>query len=156
MPLHDELVLVRTAAGRQELEQRSRTLSLSLRKLLILTDGNNRVGDLRRLMGSENGLDRDLCELICRGLVVTLLAESPPVCDFPPHQHLAANLAIAYLNGHAKPLFGIIAGMAESGAERAEAIGRIERLVCLTIDEQAAMELAQCLRLVPPDGQAIG
>jgi hypothetical protein len=155
MPLHDELVLIRTAAGRKELVQRSRTMSVSLRKLLILTDGNNRVGDLRRLMGLENGLDRDLCELICRGLVVTLLAESPPVCDFPPHQHLAANLAIAYLNGHAKPLFGIVAGMAESGEGRAEAIGRIERLVRLTIDERAARELARCLRMVPSELQAV-
>ena len=155
MPLHDELVLIRTAAGRKELVQRSRTMSQSLRKLLILTDGNNRVGDLRRLMGSENGLDRELCELMCRGLVVTLLAESPPVCEFPPHQQLVANLAIAYLNGHAEPLFGIIAGMEESGEGRAGAIGRIERLVRLTIDERAARELAQCLRLVPPKLQAV-
>jgi hypothetical protein len=151
MPLHDELVLVRTAAGREELVQRSRTMSLALRKLLILADGNNRVGDLRRFVGPENSLDRDLCDLLGRGLVTTQLAQFPPVCDLPPHQRLAANLAIAYLNGHAKPLFGIIAGMAESREGCAEAIARIERLVRLTIDERAARELARCLRVALAD-----
>lgn len=147
MPLHDELVPVRTAAGREELVQRSRTMRLALRKLLILADGNNRVADLRRLVGPAGSLDRDLCELLGRGLVMTQLAQFPPVCDFPSHRQLAANLAIAYLNGHAKPLFGIIAGMEESGEGCAEAITRIERLVRLTIDERAARELARCLRV---------
>lgn len=147
MPLHDELVLIRTSTGRGELVQRARTMSLPLRKLLILADGNNRVGDLRQLMAADDNLDRNLCELLRRGLLTTQLAQSPPVSELLPHQQLAANLAIAYLNGHAKPLFGIIAGMAEAGEVRAEAIGRIERLVRLTIDERAAKELARCLRL---------
>ncbi|WP_428607348.1 hypothetical protein [Sedimenticola sp.] len=153
MPLHNDLVPIRTAAGRSELEQRSGTLTVLKRKLLILIDGKKRIGDLRRLLDGDSSLDRNLCELLCRGLVATQLTGSLPVSDFPPYQQLVANLAIAYLNGHAKPLFGIIAGMAASGEGRAEAIARMERLVRLTIDERAAQELAQCLRLAQTGGR---
>ncbi|WP_428622471.1 hypothetical protein [Sedimenticola sp.] len=153
MPLHNDLVPIRTAAGRCELEQRSGTLTVPERKLLILIDGKKRIGDLRRLLDGDSSLDRNLCELLYRGLVATQLTGSLPVCDFPPYQQLVANLAIAYLNGHAKPLFGIIAGMAASGEGCAEAIARMERLVRLTIDERAAQELAQYLRLVQTGGR---
>lgn len=83
--MKDNVVLVKTDAGKQEMQDRGHKLPTALRSILLMIDGQRDLSQLRALMAGIHAPDDAIEQLVGMGLVRSdVEAESTVVVPAPP------------------------------------------------------------------------
>ena len=136
--LVDSTVLVKTAKGQLEIEQRACGLGLALRRVLILVDGRRTCGEFRSGLGASLEAPQALSVLIDEGFV-------EPV-PRPADQQAGARaelmaLITSALGSNAARVLPIFERSVDSPEALEIALVSAAKLVRLTIDERKADSL---------------
>lgn len=89
--MHDKALPNKTAAGRDEIEHRSRKLPTALRSILLLVDGQRTAGQLREVIDGLHAPADALDQLASLGLIVETDAPLASRAELPAAPSEAAN-----------------------------------------------------------------
>jgi hypothetical protein len=137
--LNESMVLVKTAKGHQEVDQRRYGLSQELRHVLIMVDGRRTVGQLLNTGHDALHAARALPRLIEQGFVAP--REGPPTAvpaGKPGVKGELAKFAGGLLGAHGARVIAQIDKCSDDSIALAGCVDSCFKLIKLTIDERKA------------------
>jgi hypothetical protein len=140
--MQPDLVLVKTPKGLAEFEHRSSTLTMLMRRLLIMIDGQHTVAALIHFHAGSFDVITALEQLVTAGLIAPANGNAAP----PPDTHASKtprqaliHMAVSLLGSDkAEKVIGKLQGAGDENAELKPVVESCERLIRLTIDEAKA------------------
>lgn len=145
--MHENLILARTTEGEAILKDRFANLSPKQRVALRLPDGKKTVAEIQTFAGKERTVD-SWYELIHEGYLQPKKMSTAPFSQYTRLQHNLTCIIICILNEKASATFNIIDNLQETPEGITEALRKIERLVRMTIDEDAVAQLSYRMKEV--------
>ncbi len=140
--MQPDLVLVKTAKGLAEFEHRSSTLTMLMRRLLIMVDGQHTVAALIHFHAGSFDVVAALEQLAAAGLIASADGAAVPAPDTraskTPRQALIHMAASLLGSDQAERVIGKLQGAEDENTALKPVVESCERLIRLTIDEAKA------------------
>lgn len=142
--MHDRAIPSKTAAGRDEIEKRSRKLSSGLRSILLLIDGQRSARDLKSVIAGVHAPADALEQLVELGLIAEAApAATDTIEQAPPRTSEAVNrynMLYALMSDGIREHLGLRGYFVQLKVERS---GTVDELLALLPDLSTAVTKAK-------------